>query len=384
MIRSKVLAFFLLVPLAFGAFAQSLLDFSALNTDVTTLFTSIGQDLSPRLHQLAISGNDFVGEAKLKGRVGLTLTFAGVSIATMDGFSKALGSNSPNVWKFSLLSIPNLVSANMPADVFTMATTNAFAIPAFRFGAGLALPGGFEAFANGFYLSTAMTESAVNAFGASMPIDLKKLGADMGVLSAGGLVRKVILSDSTGYFTPSVSLGLSYTYSSFDFSVSNFSFGGIGMQAPVLQGLGTIDMSGSLGFHSRVNTIGALFSASKTVLWVLTPFAKVGAYYHITDYSSNFDVKATVTSATTSTTSATTISQTLSAPVSLHSEDASLVLSGGLEVKIVAAVLTIATSLDLERPIVQLPSLSNLSSASLISGTTLNGLGLTLALRVQI
>ena len=385
MIKAGALALLFMAPFTMGAFAQSSsspIDLSQLNADVTTLFSSIGQNLAPHLHELAVSGNDLVGEADLRGPLGITVTVAGLSVETMDGIAKVLGTTSSSVWKFSLLSIPSLVQSNVGSSGFySMATTSAFAWPAPRFGIGVSLPLGFDFLGNGFYFSTSLVNSALGATGISLPFSLTTLGANLDMLSAGGVVRKSILSDTKGFWRPSASVGVSYNWSSFNFTVDNFSLGAFGVSDPVLQGLGTLSMSGKLGFHSRVQTFGALFQVSKSILWVLTPYAKVGAYYHITDYNSNFDVTAVVTP---STSTGSTITQALSAPVAIHSEDASLVVSGGMEVKVLVAVLTIGTSLDLERPIVQLPSLSNLSSASLISGTTLNGLGLTLALRVQI
>ncbi len=389
MIKPKVLALLFAGPLAIGGFAQSSspIDLTALNSDVTTLFTSIGQDLGPHLHELAISGNELVGEADLRGPLGMSITLAGLSLETMDGFAKVLGTNSSDVWKFSLLSIPSLVQSNIAssggtvASGYTMATTSAMPWPAMRLGFGVSLPAGFEVLGSGFYFSTSLINAALGATGISLPLNLNSLGANLDLLSAGGLVRKSILSDRKGFFRPSISIGASYNWSSFDFTVDKFSLDALGVTAPELSGLGTLSMSGNLGFHSHVQTFGAIFHVSKTLLWVLTPYAKVGAYYHLTDYSSNFDVTAVVTPTDPA---ATPISQSLSAPVTIHSEDASLVLSGGLEVKILVAVLTLGASLDLERPVVQLPSLANLDPAALMAGTKLNGLGLTLALRMQI
>ncbi|MDP3180070.1 MAG: hypothetical protein Q8M76_19310, partial [Spirochaetaceae bacterium] len=159
-----------------------------------------------------------------------------------------------------------------------------------------------------------------------------------------------------------------------------------------MSGLGQLTMSGDTGFHTQIHSLGAVLHVSKTILWVLTPFAKVGAYYHISDYSSDFNAKVYVAKETgadpDNMTYGTPEEQgSLTAPVSIHSEDVSFIASTGIEVKLLPITVTICGSLDLERPIVQIPSidLGNLSLDTIpLDEFKLNGLGITAAVRIQI
>ncbi|MFZ4617256.1 MAG: hypothetical protein ACOYM2_13795, partial [Rectinemataceae bacterium] len=206
------------------------------------------------------------------------------------------------------------------------------------------------------------------------------LGVQLGMLTAGGILRKTIFSEARGFLWPSVSIGASYTYSKFDFAVDNFSLTALGMDPFPVSGLGTLALDGNLGFHTEVQSYGAVFHVSKTLLWFMTPFAKVGAYYHVSDYSSAFNVKATITPTPTDPPTVPApdpIIQSLDAPVILHEENISLIASAGLEVKILPVTLTVCASLDLDRPVVEF-------TAPALNGFKVNGLGVTAALRIQI
>ncbi len=112
----------------------------------------------------------------------------------------------------------------------------------------------------------------------------------------------------------------------------------------------------------------------------MTPFAKAGAYYHVSDYRSAFNVTATITPTPTDPPAVPApdpITQSLDAPVILHEENISLIASAGLEVKILPVTLTVCASLDLDRPVVEF-------TAPVLNGFKVNGLGVTAALRIQI
>lgn len=393
MTKGRAPALILVLSLAAGAFAQeeSPIDLTALNADITTLFTSLGRDLSPRLHQIAMSGNDLVGEARLRGLTRFTLSAAGVSLTAMDGFGKALAvdpADDPDYWKFSLISIPALIEENlasagsMAEDGFGLATGGAFPMPVLRFGMGFPLPGKLEFLGNGFYLSMALAEKGAGLFGLALPESISGLGADLQMITAGAIIRKPILSDKKGFWRPSLSVGASYTYSKFDFAVDEFSLDAMGMDPIAIEGMGDLTMDGSMGFHTQINSLGAIVHLSKTIFWVLTPFAKLGVYYHISDYESSFKVSAVVTPEDVGD---DPITQELDAPVRIHSEDVSFIASSGLEVKLLPITLTLCASLDLERPVVEIPAidLGDMGMDSFKS-VKLNGLGLTAALRIQI
>jgi hypothetical protein len=390
MTKRRAPAFILFFTLAAGALAAetSPIDLTALNADIATLFSSIGQDLSPRLHQIAMSGNDLVGEARLRGLTRFSLSLAGVSLSTIDGVAKVMDSTDPDLWKFSLISIPTLVKDSLTdptaQDAFSMVTGGVVPWPAIRVGLGLPLPGNLEILGNGFYMSKALVDMGLSLTGISLPagLDLDAMGADLQMLTIGAMLRKPILSDKRGFFRPSLSLGASYTYSKFDFTVDDFTLDALGMDPIAMEGMGKLTMAGKTGFHTQIHSLGAVLHVSKTILWALTPFAKFGAYYHISDYSSEFNVTATVTPDDPA---ASAINQELDAPVSIHSEDVSFIASTGLEVKLLPITITVCGSLDLERPVVEIPSI-DLGSLDTIplDEFKLNGLGLTAAIRIQI
>jgi hypothetical protein len=199
---------------------------------------------------------------------------------------------------------------------------------------------------------------------------ITSLGPSLNMLTVGGTFRKVILSEKRGRFRPALSLGLGYTYSSFSLGMSDFALTDFDV-APDIGGLGTLSMEGSARFATTVHSAGATLAISKTFL-ILRPFAKASAYYHFASYSSNFDVTATVTPTT-----GDPIVQPIASAVSLRREDLSLIASTGIELVLPLIVLTVSASLDLEKPVIDVSDFT-------LTGFELNGLGLDVALRLQI
>jgi len=386
MISRKLPILLLGLSIAFVCSAEEVVNLDALNADLTTLFTSIGRDISPRLHQTALSGNDLVGEARLRGFSRTYLTVAGASVTIMDGAAKVLASDDSDLWKFSLLSIPNVVKDTLGTDKtandsFDLATGGAFPLASLRLGIGFPLPFGLELLANGVYLPESLVETGIDLAGESLPVDLKNLGVRVEMLTAGGILRKPILSDKKGFLRPSLSIGAGYTYSRFALSVDSFNLDALDVEitSDDTGGFGALTMDGELGFEVETQAYGAVLHISKNVLWLFTPFAKASAYYHVTDYSSRFKVNAKLTPDAPEDGSAPgdPIEQALDAPVLIHTEDVSIILSGGLELKLFPFVLTTCVSLDMERPIVDVRSVA-------LDGFKLNGTSVTIAARLQI
>jgi hypothetical protein len=377
-----------LVTLLTPAFAQ---DFGLLGSDLKTVFTGIGRDITPRLHQMALSGNDLVGEARLRGLTRFYVSVAGVNLTTMDGLGSVL--TSPDtVWKFDLVSIPNIIQSALGeaddiSDYFNLATAQAMALPSLRLGLGFPLPFGLELLANGMYVPAVLVDMGLGLAGDVIPASLKE-GITFGMLTAGGILRKPILSDKRGLLRPSLSLGLSYTYSTFQLELDNFNLGALlasddpDVKSPLnIEGLGNLNMTGEVGFTTTTHTIGAIVHISKTLLWTLTPFAKFGAYYHFSDYESVLQVEATLRDDN---------GDDLITPATLDAStgiiriaDVSFIVSGGLEVKLLPITLTTSLSLDLERPVVGIPPIADLMALK-FTDLYLNGLSITVALRLQI
>jgi len=365
-------------------------DLSALNTDLTTLFTALGRDIMPVLHRAALAGNDLVGEAQLRGMFrksrGFYLAIPGVSATIFDGVAgSTLNSTDPDLWKFTFINIPGIISDSIGttgtvADIYSMATSKAAPIPALNLGLGFPLPWGTEILLHGFYLPSALIDMGLDLAGEDIAGTFKALAPQFDLITVGGIFRKNVLTDKKGFWRPSLSIGAAYSYSHFALGMDDFSLDKV-MDEPLDTGdMGVLAMDGTLGFYTSAHSFGAIVHASKTILWVLTPFAKFGAYYHVNSYESAFAVDATLTNdndTPADTSDDTVISQKLDAPVKLSSADVSFLASAGIEVKILPFTVSTCLTLDLEQPVIDVQKLS-------LDGFTLNGLSATASFRIQI
>ncbi|MFH2113581.1 MAG: hypothetical protein ABIJ86_03615 [Spirochaetota bacterium] len=382
----KLLVLVLLASLAVASYGQDLGD---LETDLRTIFTGIAQEITPSLHQMAMAGNDLVGEAKLRGFTGFYFSLAGVNLTTMDGLGSVLSADSTD-WKFDLISIPDIIKDSLgeggdAETYFNTGTTQAMALPSLRIGFGFPLPLGLELLANAMYLPGALLDMGLGLAGDAVPEALQS-GAKVDMFTLGGIIRKPILSDKRGFFRPSVSVGASYTYSSFSFGLPNFNLDDL-LDEPVniSADLGNLKMNGEVIFATTTHSLGAVLHVSKTLFWVLTPYAKVGAYYHSSEYESVFEVTASAATVDEFEVETETIApQDIDASTGIiKTSDVSIIVSSGLEIKLLPITLTTGVSLDLERPIVGIPSISDLTSGEFM-GLNLNGLSIMLAIRIQI
>lgn len=385
--RKRIALLALLLLLAGACMFGDTVDLTALEMDLSTLFTSIGQDLTPQLHQVALSGNDLVGEARLRGLTRVYLVVPGVSATVIDGVGHVLNSDDSKLWSFTLISIPDLIadaiagSDDTTSDIYHMATEKAFPLPSLRVGVGFPLPFGMEFLGSGMYLPRSLVDLGLSYAGEDVSSKVEALGLELDMLTVGGVLRKNILSDKRGFFRPSLSLGASYTYSHFKLALNDFSLDALGVDPDTPQLGGTLDMAGATSFETTVQSFGALVYLSKNILWVLTPFAKLGAYYHVNNYASNLDVTATFTpdddESTPEDESADVEVQDLNVPVSIRSADVSFLVSGGFEIRVLPITISTCLTLDLERPVITIDELD-------LNGFTLNGLSATLSLRLQI
>lgn len=364
------LAVILVFPGLWGQTAPttSVLDLTPLNADMNTIFTGIGHDLLPALGRTAISGNDIVGAAELKGFSGAYVAIAGLSLQTMDGAAKVL--NDPNqasdTWKFTLLPIPATIKSFTTdiASYYNLITQRAFALPSVRIGVGTPLPFGFELLANGVFLPPQLVDTIKGLDSSGM---VSKLGPTLDFLTVGGVLRKVVLSEKKKG-SPSLSLGLGYVYSHYKLGVSNFSLDSLMSKPLDVAGFGTLGINGKVGFAATTNAYGAVFGLSKT-LFIFRPFLKAQAYYHESHYVSEFEVNAKVSQGST-----VLVEQGLSAPVDLWDKDLSFAGSVGFELALPVIVLSFSVSADMERPIAVIGTLDELK---------LNGVGANIGLRLQ-
>jgi hypothetical protein len=367
-----------------GAQAQTI-DLSLMNTDVNTVFTSIGRDISPRLHQIALSGNELVGEARLHGITRFYVAL-GSSVTTIDGVAKILQSDNEDDWAYKTLPISKIVKnalteGSSAEDAFNTVTGKAFPMPSARIGFGFPLPFGMEFLGNTFYLPASLFDTALGMAGNS--VDFDKLDPRAEIFTIGGIIRKNILSDTKSFWRPSVSLGIGYTYSHFLMAFDKFSLDALNMEPPDVAGLGVLDMSGSMDFKTNVHSFGVVLGVSKTFLLVFVPYVRAAAYYHIATYNSSFQVTANILETNADGTINEAKRDTpvdtveLDAPVSIRTDDISFIVSSGLELRLLPITLLVGASLDLERPVTEINDFS-------MTGFKMNGFAVTASLRMQI
>ena len=377
----RVAAILVLAAAVSTAFAQEAINLAPLNEDVNTLFNSVGRDVVPSLNALARSGDVIVGAAELRGFSGAYLTVLGVNIASMDGLGGVLGDTSTETWKFELLPIPTLLANALgtgeTADMIQALTTQAMGLPAIRLGLGFPVYAGFEVLMNGFYLPPALVTWGVGMAGADTAAMIEDLGLAVDMLSAGITVRKVILSERKATWRPALSIGLGYDYASFGLDVPAFDLDAL-LDDPIdVGGLGTLSMTGNTSFNTAVHSAGITLAMSKTLLYVFRPFIKASAFYHHASYQSAFEVTAVVTLPDDGDPATDDfIEQSLSAPVTITRDDLSVFASAGIEFAFPILVITLAATVDMERPVLDIDSFD-------LGGFTLNGIGATVALRLQ-
>ena len=379
--RFGFFAALLVLVFSAGTHAQTI-DLTDLKTDFNTVFTSLGHDIAPRLHQISLSGNDMVGEARLHGTKGFYVGF-GSSLTMIDGVANILASEDPADWEYDTLPISTLVKDAVEGDssaedALEMFTEKALPMPSMRMVFGFPLPRGYEFLGHGFYLPGAVLDAVKNAAGDS--VDFNQLDPQAEILTIGGVLRKTILSDKKAFWRPAVSLGVGYTYSHFLMAFDGFSFDALDIDPPDV-GMGALDMAGDMGFETTVHSIGAVLGVSKTILKVFTPYAKAAAYYHSATYKSHFNVTATIYKTDTNGNIIEPRDKVeeidIKAPVSVKTADVSILLSTGMEVRLLPVTLLFGVTVDLERPVAEIDSLS-------MNGFKMNGVGVTTSLRVQI
>ncbi len=160
-------------------------------------------------------------------------------------------------------------------------------------------------------------------------------GVTLNSFNGGIRVRKVLLSDTGGF--PGVSLGAGYSYTNFNagYSLTGFS--------QDLSGF-TLNLKGDLNMKATVHSAGLDLNISKKLL-VFIPFIRVSAWYQWADFTGS--VKDFDASIVNGSTTVSYIGQGGTEPTASYSlHNLSLLLTGGLEIKLGGFVLTASAVLD--------------------------------------
>lgn len=368
-----ILILFAAVPLLS---AQSLIDLAPFQTDFQALMTSIGREIVPNLQAIALSG-DVLGEASLDH---FTFTLLGVGVNLANGVGKILAPGAYD-WQFVLplsslvqtaLSGIGAVGANA-----VEAARSVVPFPALRFALGFPVWGGFELLGSGFWIPQAATDLLVSLLEPSGSGTVSGLHPRFSILNFGVKARKVFLTDRD--WTPAVSAALGYVYSDVGLGVSLDSLSALAGQPIDVAGIGTLDMSGKLDFHTFVHSAGLDFHVSKR-LAVFTPFLKLSTWYQYASFVSGADMTATVTP---SQTGAAAISLPLETATDLVVSDISFLMTTGLELRLLYLVISPSVTIDFDDPIVSLRDPSLDLATFKLAGVQLNGIAFNLGIRLQ-
>jgi hypothetical protein len=362
----------LLAAVVPSLFAQSLIDMAPLKTDFEALMTSIGREVVPNLQQIALSG-DVLGEASLD-HFTFTLLAAGVTLG--NGMGKILAPGA-YAWEF-VLPLSSLVQTAISGTNSTVqslygASQSVFPYPAIRFGFGLPIWAGFEFIANGFVIPQFVTDLVLPLVDPMTGGMINALKPQFSIINVGGKVRKVFLADKD--WSPAFSVALGYAYSDVVLATSFDSIAKV--TGPIeIPGVGTLDASGTMGFHTTVHSAGLDFHLSKR-LFVFTPFLKLSTWYQYSSFVSSALMKATVTP---STSGVDPISLNLDTDTNLVISDVSVLLTGGMEINLVYVVISPSVTIDFDNPIVTVPGnfFVNFNPA----GLEFNGISFNIGIRL--
>ncbi|NOY09004.1 MAG: hypothetical protein GXP33_09195 [Spirochaetes bacterium] len=308
-------------------FPLSAQDLKPLGNDLSSLLDGLGREMLPDLAQSSLLGTG-MGEAETGDFPHMFFAFSGGAVLS-HGIGRFI---DPENTAFKLLNVSGLIDqalAGAGADVQNLYKTSKgfFPYPNYRFAVGFGTVYGVETI-----LTISMFPQGLTDFAAGLA-GLK--GVTLNSFNGGIRVRKVLLSDAGGF--PGVSLGAGYSYTNFNagYSLTGFS--------QDLSGF-TLDLKGDLSMEAAVHSAGVDLNISKKLL-VFIPFFRVSAWYQWADFTgsvNNFDASIVNGSTTVSYTGQGGTDP--AASYSLH--NLSLLLTGGLEIKLGGFALTASAVFD--------------------------------------
>ncbi len=337
----KILIFMLVVKCIFiSAQEQEIINLTPLGEDLTTLFSGIGQDVIPLLHQNSISG-DIYGEAEIDEVIlPFYISIPSISISTTDGIATVLGDETQE-WKLEIAKLPNLVNQALADDEtqnYYDLTQRIFALPTLKMGLGFKLPKGFELHLSGIYLPPIDFSSFVPELG-SLTLDI----VDVGVK-----VRKTIFPDKG--FRPAFSIGAHYFYSTFILDYTFESLTDIMDERLNIEGFGDLDLGGNFRVDTSVQSFGLDFHLSKRLLF-LTPFVKLSPTVYYSAMSTNANLDATLYGEGTDVSSTQT---KLKSGGQVDGNGLALFASTGLEIRLFFFAIHLSVTADLQNPILEI------------------------------
>ena len=250
-----------LVAIVGCAVAASAQDLRPVGADLSTLLGGLGQSVITNLQQAVLSDNG-VGVASL----GNHHFYFGMSVGA--ALSHGLLGFVNNPGEFQVLDINGLITNNLPSSLssYYSAAQSFFPDPNLKVTLGVRLLAGIEVFG----IFSIVPEALPDAFVQNVTFNS---------LTAGVLVRKVLIEDS-GY-APAISLGVGYTYANLNagYSINNFSQNLSGS---------TLTLGGNLKMGWTLNTAGLELDVSKRLL-IFVPYVKFMPWYQWASFSGSID-----------------------------------------------------------------------------------------------
>jgi len=314
----------LLFILSFPLSAQ---DLKPLGSDLSSLLGGLGREMLPELAQSSLLGTG-MGGAEVGDFPHMFFAFSGGAV-----LSHGIGTFiNPENTSFKLLNVSGLVDqalAGAGSDVQNLYKTSKefFPYPNYRFAVGFGTVYGVETILTISVFPQGLTDFAAGLAGIK--------GVTLNSFNGGIRVRKVLLSDTGGF--PGVSLGAGYSYTNFNagYSLTGFS--------QDLSGF-TLNLKGDLKMGATVHSAGLDLNISKKFL-VFIPFFRVSAWYQWADFTGsveNFD--ASIKTGSTTVRYSDQVKTDPTASYALH--NLSLLLTGGLEIKLGGFALTASAVFD--------------------------------------
>jgi hypothetical protein len=337
----------------------------ALNADLQTLFTGLGEDFVPQLESLELSGRPLPGSAELGG----FFLSAGLDVSTGSGIGTVLHSSDPSTWKSSSPSIPSLVAQELGADstkksLYELWTGKTSVVGAFRFGFGLPLGKGFEFLADGLCLPRGLVNYAIDLSEPGSSGEFHDNGDWFGLYSLGGTLRYVLIPEARRSLRPAVSLGVQASFLYAEGGMRSFSY------KKAVDGLGDVELKdGIFGIETSAETAGLVLACSKT-FGIMRPFASASFRYCHAYYGSDYAATAEIGP------SGSVQEVDLKSSVALNDDRVRFNARGGLELVFGPLVLTPALDLDLSSFKAEINDLSSLNFF-------LSGIAASLSGRIQ-
>ena len=260
----------LLMGIFFLGGAVFSVDLTPVGEDMETFLERFGREAVPYLQQNALTGEG-LGIAQFNDHAGWYIAVT-PSLVLTHGMFDFLKDDAP----FQILDVDGMITSGLAeaGAIEGYYEEGLLPIPFVRLNVGFALPLDLEMSLILSVFPQLFTDLISGAIGFE--------GVSLSRWNAGVRLRKPLIQDAGGF--PAVSLGLGYTFSTFNFGY------GLPEAEDFTQEIGGADLSvqGDLNVSTYLHTFGIDLALSKKIL-VFVPFVKLSSYYQIATFDGAVD-----------------------------------------------------------------------------------------------